>query len=113
MAKRTTIVFDGQESGSDAALTSKYLDVVFSPRNLSADTVIERMVYDAEEPIEIMVVTSDVAERTTVSSAGALTMSCREFLDRCDSTGKAASTFTPASKPPSGLRLGDFFPDDR
>ncbi|MCF7849473.1 MAG: NYN domain-containing protein, partial [Kiritimatiellales bacterium] len=111
MATRTTIVFDGQESGNDAALTSRYLDVVFSPRNLSADTVIERMVYNAKDPLEIMVVTSDMAERTTVSSAGALTMSCREFLTRCDSASKASSRLNQKGKPPNGPRLGDFFPD--
>jgi len=111
LAGKTTIVFDGREAGRDAALTSKYMKVVYSPGNLTADTVIERMVFEARHPVDIMVVTSDVAERTTVSSAGALTMSCREFLDRCDSSRKASARFDPKNKPPSGPRLGDFFPD--
>jgi len=111
MAEKTVIVFDGRESGSDATLTSKYIQVVYSPGHMSADTVIERMVFEARNPLDIMVITSDSAERTAVSSAGALTMSCREFLDRCRNIIESNIRHPLRNRPLSGPRLGDFFPD--
>ena len=109
MARQTTIVFDGREAGQDTALTSKYLEVFFSPGNLSADTVIERLVCKFEHPEKILVVTSDHAEHDTVSSAGAYTMSSEEFMDRCErESKKKTSKRTPPGKEP---KLGDLFPE--
>ncbi|MCK4563343.1 MAG: NYN domain-containing protein [Verrucomicrobia bacterium] len=110
MARQTTIVFDGREAGSDTALTSKHLEVFFSPGNLSADTVIERLVCKFENPERILVVTSDHAEHDTVSSAGAHTMSSEEFIAKCEATAKkTVSKRTPPGKEP---KLGDLFPDN-
>ena len=109
MARQTTIVFDGRKAGSDAALTSKYLEVFFSPGNLSADTVIERLVCKSPNSGKILVVTSDHAEHDTVSSAGAYTMSSEEFMARCEADSrKTLSKRTPPGKEP---KLGDLFPD--
>ena len=109
MARQTTVVFDGREAGSDAALTSKYREVFFSPGNLSADTVIERLVCKCPNPDKTLVVTSDHAEHDTVSSAGAHTMSSEEFMARCEANAnKTVSKRTPRGKEP---KLGDLFPD--
>ena len=109
MARQTTIVFDGREAGSDPALRSKYLEVFFSPGNLSADTVIERLVCKFEDPEKILVVTSDHAEHDTVSSAGAYTMSSEEFMAKCETDAKRTiSKRTPRGKEP---KLGDLFPE--
>jgi predicted RNA-binding protein with PIN domain len=109
MARQTTIVFDGREAGSDTALSTEYLEVFFSPGNLSADSVIERMVCNFQRPEKMIVVTSDHAECVTVSSAGAQTMSSEEFMIRCDSDSKKShSKRTPPRKEP---KLGDLFPD--
>ncbi len=109
MAQQITIVFDGREAGSDAALASKYLEVFFSPGNLSADTVIERLVCKAPNPDKTLVVTSDHAEHDTVSSAGAQTMSSEDFMARCKADAKKSiSKRTPRNKEP---KLGDLFPD--
>ena len=109
MARQTTIVFDGRKAGSDTALTSKYLEVFFSPGNLSADTVIERLVCKSPNSGKILVVTSDHAEHDTVSSAGAYTMSSEEFMARCEADSrKTISKRTPPGKEP---KLGDLFPD--
>ncbi len=110
MARQTTIVFDGREAGSDAALSSKYLEVFFSPGNLSADTVIERLVCKCPTPGKTLVITSDHAEHDTVSSAGAHTMSSEEFMARCQTDAKkTVQKRTPPGKEP---KLGDLFPDD-
>jgi predicted RNA-binding protein with PIN domain len=109
MARQTTVVFDGREAGNDAALSSKYLEVFFSPANLSADSVIERLVCKSPTPGKIMVVTSDHAEHDTVSSAGAHTMSSEEFMERCNADAKkTVPKRTPPGKEP---KLGDLFPD--
>jgi len=110
MARQTTIVFDGREAGSDAALSSKYLEVFFSPGNLSADTVIERLVCKCPNPGKTIVVTSDHAEHDTVSSAGAHTMSSEEFMAKCEADAKkTVSKRTPPGQEP---KLGDLFPDN-
>lgn len=109
MAPQTTVVFDGRQAGSDASLTSKYLEVLFSPGNLSADTVIERLVASFPQPEKILVITSDCAEHTTVSSAGAQVMSSQEFVAQCeqDARRSVARSTPPGQKP----KLGDLFPD--
>ncbi len=109
MARQTTIVFDGRGAGTDPALTSRHLEVYFSPANLSADSVIERLVCRFPAPGKILVVTSDHAEHDTVSGAGAQTMSSEEFADRCGRRGATpAGRRTPPGREP---RLGDLFPD--
>lgn len=109
LADQTTLVFDGREAGSDAALSSKYLEVFFSPSHLSADSIIERLVCKAPHPGKTLVVTSDYAEQNTVSSAGAQTMSSEEFMDRCLLHAKKKST--RRTPPGQGPKLGDHFPD--
>jgi len=109
MARQTTIVFDGREAGSDAALTSKHLEVFFSPSNLSADTIIERLVCKCPTPGKILVVTSDRAEHDTVSSAGAHTMSSEEFMAHCKTDAK--KTVPKRTPPGQEPKLGDLFPD--
>lgn len=109
MAPQTTIVFDGREAGADPAMTSKHLEIFFSPSNLSADSIIERLVCKCHTPEKIRVVTSDRAERDTVSSAGAQTMSSEDFITYCGAHAKRPliKKTPPGQKP----RLGDLFPD--
>lgn len=109
MAPQTTIVFDGREAGGDTSLTSSHLEVCFSPGNLSADTVIERLVTKFKTPEKILVVTSDHAEHATVSSAGAQVMSAQEFIAQCErDSRRPVSKRTPPGQEP---KLGDLFPD--
>jgi len=109
LAPKTTVVFDGREAGSDASFTAPHLEVFFAPGNLSADTVIERLVMTYSSPEKILVITSDHAEHATVSSAGAQVMSSQEFIARCEQDGRRSlSKQTPPGKEP---KLGDLFPD--
>ncbi len=109
MAQQTTIVFDGREAGCEPSLTSKHFEVFFSPGNLSADSIIERLVCKFPTPGKILVVTSDHAEHDTVSSAGAHTMSSEEFMVRCErESKKRIEKRTPPGQEP---RLGDLFPE--
>lgn len=109
MARQTTIVFDGRDAGQDAALTSKHMEVFFSPGNQTADTVIERLVAKFAAPEKILVVTSDRAESDTVLSHGGQVMSCGEFLARC--AIDARKTVKKQTRPGEEPKLGDLFPD--
>ena len=110
MAQQTTIVFDGREAGQDPSLTSKHLEIYFSPGNLTADSIIERLVSKYRTPEKILVVTSDHAEHNTVSGAGAHVMSSEEFMAQCkiDNRKPVAKRTPPGQEP----KLGDLFPDN-
>lgn len=109
MAPQTTIVFDGREAGQDAALTSKHLEIYFSPGKHTADTIIERLVRRFPNPGKILVITSDRAEANAVLSDGAQVMSSQEFMDQCklDARKPIQKRMRPGEKP----KLGDLFPD--
>lgn len=108
-ARRTTIIFDGREAGNDPALTTQHIEVFFSPSHLSADSVIERLVYAAPNPEKVLVVTSDHAEHNTVSSVGAHTMTSEAFMARCQQASKTATPQRHSPKAPP--KLGDLFPE--
>lgn len=110
MAPQTTVVFDGKDAGSDESLTTSGLEIYFSPSNLSADTVIERLVSRYAHPERILVVTSDHAEHVTVASAGAQVMSSREFLAQCELD--ISKTVPRRTRPGEQPRLGDLFPEN-
>lgn len=110
MAPQTTIVFDGQEAGQDPALTSKHLEIYFSPGKHTADTIIERLVAKFPNPEKILVVTSDRAEANAVLSDGAQVMSSLDFMDQCNLDARKPAS--PAMRPGEKPKLGDLFPDD-
>ena len=110
MARQTTIVFDGRESGQDAALTSKHMEIYFSPGKHTADTIIERLVAKFTTPGKILVITSDRAESDTVLSHGGQIMSCPEFLAQCKVDSR--KTVRKQTRPGQQPKLGDLFPDD-
>jgi hypothetical protein len=110
-APRTTVVFDGKSHRVEEHFESSLIEVLFSPSHLTADTVIERLVQQASQPEEILVVTSDRAERETVSAAGAEVMSCAQFLHQCENTSRAARhSAGRQARSTRKPRLGDFFP---
>ena len=111
LASRLTVVFDGTIGGRDESLRAEGPEVLFSPQDLTADSVIERMVAGAGDPGKILVVTSDRAEIQTVTVAGGQVMSCKSFLDLIDETQQTLKRRL-ANQSKSGPRatLGDFFP---
>lgn len=112
LAARITLVFDGTLGGRDEALASSAVDVVYSAAGETADLVIERAVEAARGSGRILVVTSDRAEQNTVAGAGAEVMSCSRFLETLSDSQRAIRrTLNPRARPPTGPRLGDFFPD--
>ncbi|MCX6993565.1 MAG: NYN domain-containing protein [Kiritimatiellaeota bacterium] len=98
LAERITVVFDGRSSGDGHSgegpdkQESSVVEVLFSPSNKTADTVIEQLVFQAGpagKPAtagRVVVVTSDRLERETTEGAGAETMACSVFLDQLNET---------------------------
>ncbi|MFH0907354.1 MAG: NYN domain-containing protein [bacterium] len=111
LSDKTTIVFDGRGKEFPLAVDSTLVEIVFSPPDKTADTVIERLVHADTQPEEILVVTSDRGERETVTAAGAEVMSCAQFIDlsrRKDTETKHTARKMQQSRPKP--TLGDFFP---
>ena len=110
LADRVTIVFDGTGEKTSAQEAAA-VEVLFSPGDKTADTVIERLVHESPDAAGILVVTSDRAERDTVSASGAQSMSCGDFLALCDHEriGLAHAAGATRRKGPKPT-LGDFFP---
>lgn len=106
MADEVYVVFDGKGGAGEPFETP--LSILFAPANLTADTVIERLVHGHSEPATLLVVTSDRMERQTVEAAGAETMSCGDFWARCES---ATQKPTPQKSQVPRPSLGDFFPE--
>ena len=112
LAERITVVFDGAGFvGQRLPQPPSPVEVLFSTSSETADTIIERLAHSAPRAAELMVISSDRAERVTVDAAGAQSMGCTDFLSELAAAENALRRST------SGLyrrgpkpTLGDFFP---
>jgi predicted RNA-binding protein with PIN domain len=109
--KRITIVFDGRREAGTTEKAGGNLEIVFAPRHLTADSVIERMAHSATMRDELLVVTSDRGERELVEALGVVTISCRTFLEQMAEHRRRLASGLRNSRENSGaVVLGDFFP---
>jgi hypothetical protein len=83
-----TVVFDGRGARTEAAPPIPHapgLEVFFSASHLSADSVIERKVYQADaRRQEVVVVSGDLGIRELCRAMGSLVMSAANFLDTAE-----------------------------
>lgn len=117
LAERITVVFDGRSNGDGRSgerpdeLESSVVEVLFSPRSKTADTVIEQLVFQAGAMGGIVVITSDRLERETTEAAGAQTMACSVFCDQLNDVlariGRELSL--PGVKPSPAIPIGNPF----
>lgn len=112
LARKITVVFDGQSDKTQSnQKDSEVMDVLYSPPRLSADTVIENLVWKADRPEDILVVTSDRLERNAASASGADTMASSLFISMLkDEQYRLSSKINQMNKKHENLTLGDFFP---
>jgi predicted RNA-binding protein with PIN domain len=108
IAERTTVVFDGRGAGKSEEPCS--IEVLFSPAHQTADTVIERLVHSEADTAGVMVITSDRAERETVTAAGAQSMSCANFLEWLSADDASTASKIKQQAKLGKNTLGDFFP---
>lgn len=83
--KQVTIVFDGRnqdQTQHTEAVGGKVagMRVIYSPHHTSADTVIERLIYQEPQRMDCIVVTNDSGLRALCRGMGALTMEADSFL---------------------------------
>jgi len=82
---RVTIVFDGrgpqlpEHVAHNRGVPS--LAVIYSPAKLTADAVIERMVYESPQKMSVIVVTNDRGVRDLCRGMGSLVMDAQNFLN--------------------------------
>lgn len=82
--QEVTIVFDG--TGKHKAERVEHhrgvphLHVLYAPGNLTADTVIERLVYQSRNKLAMVVVSNDNGLRDLCRGMGAMTMEADSFL---------------------------------
>lgn len=108
LADRITVVFDGRGAQTTIEPVSASFEVRYSSSNLTADTVIERLVREGGGGEGVAVVTSDRLERDNVESSGAHSISCRTFGEMLQLERDAAAKASPQNTKPASL--GDFFP---
>ena len=83
--ERAKIFFDGRGRHEQLAVSSDKvpgLDIVFSHGDLSADALIERLVYQASNKREIIVVSADNGIRELCRGIGSFVMSSDNFLQK-------------------------------
>ena len=82
--RRVTIVFDGRAKHlpepCPRGSAVPGLDILYSPAALSADAVIERLIYRSENRLDTVVVSNDRGLRDLCRGMGALTMDAANFL---------------------------------
>lgn len=91
---RAKIVFDGRGRRTDTSVLAAHLtrvDVIYSSRHHSADSIIERCVYEEPDRDRVVVVTADRGILDLCSGMGAMTMRPEYFLEM---TRDAAGTLT-------------------
>jgi len=75
-----TIIFDGASGPVIEFPSTPEVEIIYSKAGQTADQIIERVTHRLGSYGEVLVVTDDLAERDTVSSAGAMTSSCMNFI---------------------------------
>lgn len=82
--QEVTIVFDGTgKHKADRVEHHRGVDhmhVLYAPGNLTADSVIERMIYKARNKLSMVVVSNDNGLRNLCRGMGAMTMEADSFL---------------------------------
>jgi predicted RNA-binding protein with PIN domain len=72
---RVVVVFDGQGSNVTGAADPHDIQIFYSRKGQTADAVVERLASKYAGDFELMVATSDLLERQTVTSFGAVSIS--------------------------------------
>ncbi len=110
--KQAVIVFDGRgKHQTERAATAphvKGLEILYSPHHLSADAVIERLIYKTHNRLETVVVSSDHGMRDLCRNMGALTMEADNFLQEVRETkNDTARTLSALDKKTDPPRMED------
>ena len=84
--ENVTVIFDAPERAQKVDSQTGFrgnVEVVYAPRPGGADAAIERRVFQAADPLEVLVVSGDRAVLQYAFGKGARTMDAREFEKMC------------------------------
>jgi len=107
--KHVIIVFDGrgpqivQKVAHNRNVPT--LEVLYSPGHLTADAVIERMVYQSPRKMDVVVVTSDRGVRDLCRGMGALVMDTPNFLSSLEESKSSIRETVTSTRKPSPSHL--------
>ena len=109
--KRVVLVFDGR--GAQVVQKVEHyrsvpsLEVIYSPRQLTADAVIERKVYLMPRKMDAVVVTNDQGVRDLCRGMGALVMNAQYFLQSIEESRVDAGETVRNTQRPAPINVED------
>ena len=84
------------------------IKVVFTEKNKTADSYIEKLVYSLPKAYSVRVVTSDFTLQQMVMASGAERVPVRELIQDMEATLKNFRDDKKKSGPKQGVKLSDF-----
>ena len=91
---RVVVVFDGKGADVSAHADPHDIQIFYSRKGQTADAVVERLASKYAADYELMVATSDVMERQTVTSFGAVSVSPDTLRDMIEEVVPASPRLT-------------------
>lgn len=106
----TILVFDAyqQQSREKREELVGRIKVVFTEKNKTADSYIEKLVYNLPKAYRVRVVTSDFTLQQMVMASGAERIPVRELIEDIQATLKSFRDDKKKSVPTQGVKLSDF-----
>jgi hypothetical protein len=106
----TILVFDAyqQQSLEKREEMVGQIKVVFTEKNKTADSYIEKLVYSLPKAYSVRVVTSDFTLQQMVMASGAERVPVRELIQDMEATLKNFRDDKKKSVPKQGVKLSDF-----
>lgn len=110
----TILVFDAyqQQSFEKREELVGRIKVVFTEKNKTADTYIEKLVYSLSNSLNVRVVTSDFALQQMVLASGAERVPVRELIQDMETTQQNFRKDKKKNGQPQGVKLSDFLDED-
>ena len=94
---RVVLVFDGRGTDVTASADPHEIQIFYSRKGQTADAIVERLASKYAAEVDLMVATSDLLERQTVTSFGAVSVSPELLREMIDEAVPRSST-RPAKK---------------
>jgi predicted RNA-binding protein with PIN domain len=102
------IVFDGRGRSKDSAVPKNMpgIEIIYSPGHITADALIERVVYNAPDRRALIIVSADRGIRNICGNLNALIMQPDNFLNAVhESEGETRATLEHMRKPDTQKRV--------
>lgn len=104
------LVFDAYKHDShfDREITMGKMTIVYTEKNKTADTYIEKLVFDLPRLYTVKVVTSDYTLQRMVLASGAIRIAARELMEEVRAMGQEVAASKDKRPERTKLQLQDF-----